>query len=160
MATAIESALTEADEPRGRIYAANAAVLRERLRALDAAYRIGLENCRHRTFVSSHAAFRYLAHEYGLTQIAISGLSPEAEPSPRTLAGVADTVKLEGIRYIFFETLIGPELSETIARETGADILPLNPIEGLDDDEISAGMNYFTVMEENLANLKIALECQ
>jgi zinc transport system substrate-binding protein len=64
-----------------------------------------------------------------------------------------------GIKYIFFETLVSPKLADTIAAETGAETLVLNPLEGLPEEDIAQGKNYITVQEENLANLKTALGC-
>jgi zinc transport system substrate-binding protein len=60
---------------------------------------------------------------------------------------------------IFFERLVSPKLSDTVAQETGAKILVLDPLEGITEDELKAGKNYFSKMEENLINLKLALEC-
>ncbi len=76
------------------------------------------------------------------------------------MARVADTARQKHIEYIFFETLVSPKLSETIAREIGARTLTLNPIEGLTDQELKAGKNYISVMKYNLANLRTALACQ
>src|SRR5438874_11697741 len=66
-----------------------AAVLAAKVDALDGEYRVGLSNCARRTFVTSHAAFGYLAARYGLHQVAITGLDPEAEPTARRLASLA-----------------------------------------------------------------------
>ena len=98
--------------------------------------------------------------EYGLNQVSISGLSPDEEPSPQQLAAIADFAKENNVEYIFFESLVSPKLAETIASEIGAETLVLNPLEGLSDEEINSGKNYFTEMQNNLANLKIALECR
>ena len=61
--------------------------------------------------------------------------------------------------YIFFESLISPKLSQTIATEVGAKTLVLDPLEGLSNDDINMGKTYFTVMQDNLKNLQTALEC-
>lgn len=70
---------------------------------------------------------------------------------------IVNYVKANGIKYIFFETLVSPKLSETIANESGAQTLVLNPIEGLTDDEVAQGANYISEMRMNLVNLKYAL---
>ena len=105
-------------------------------------------------------AFGYLAADYGLTQIGIAGLSPDAEPSLKELAGVADFAKANHVKYIFVEALASPKLSDTIAREVGATTLVLNPLEGLTDEELTQGKTYVTEMERNLSNLRTALQCQ
>jgi zinc transport system substrate-binding protein len=53
-----------------------------------------------------------------------------------------------------------PQLAKTIAREIGAQTLVFDPLEGLTDEELAAGKDYASVMRENLANLRIALQCQ
>ena len=131
-----------------------------RLRALDGDLRRGLANCTRRELVTSHAAFAYLAERYGLTQVAITGISPEAEPTPRDLEAVVREVRAIGATTVFFETLVSPRLAETVAREVGAKTAVLDPLEGLDDDEVAAGADYFSVMRRNLAALREALACR
>jgi zinc transport system substrate-binding protein len=132
----------------------------DRLRALDREFRPGLANCEHHEIVTSHAAFGYLAERYGLKQVAITGLSPEAEPTPRDLERVVDEVRAVGATTVFFETLISPRLAETVAHEVGAKTAVLDPIEGLTEKEAAAGEDYFSVMRENLAALRKALGCR
>jgi zinc transport system substrate-binding protein len=131
-----------------------------RLRALDRHYRRGLAHCDRHEIVTSHEAFAYLAERYELRQIAITGLSPEAEPSPGDLANVVDQVRKNGATTIFFETLVSPRIAETVARETHAKTAVLDPIEGLTPDESKRGENYFSVMRSNLASLRLALGCR
>ncbi|MDP2845391.1 MAG: zinc ABC transporter substrate-binding protein, partial [Candidatus Methanoperedens sp.] len=86
------------------------------------------------------------------------GLSPEAEPSPAKIVEIVKIAKENEVKYIFFETLVSPRLSEVIAKEVGAKTLVLNPIEGLSQAEMDEGKTYFTVMRDNLKNLKLALD--
>jgi zinc transport system substrate-binding protein len=130
------------------------------LRALDAEFEDGLADCERHTFVTSHAAFAYLARRYGLKQVAISGLSPEIEPAPRALEGVVREVRRSGATTVFFETLVSPRLAETVAREAGARTAVLNPIEGLTEEQANAGADYFSLMRENLGALREALGCR
>lgn len=130
------------------------------LRELDTEYRQGLAHCARREVVTSHEAFAYLGERYGLRQVAITGLSPEAEPSPRDLQQVVSLVRSTHATTIFFETLVSPRIAQTVAHETGAKTAVLNPIEGLKPDEAKAGENYFSVMRSNLAHLRTALGCR
>jgi zinc transport system substrate-binding protein len=147
------------DPANQKYYEANENALEEKLNNLDADYQKGLTNCQLKDFVTSHEAFGYLAASYGLNQISISGLSPDAEPSPTELAEIVKTVKASNIKYIFFESLISPKLAETIASETGAQTMVLDPLEGLTEEDIANGKNYLTTMEDNLKNLQTALQC-
>ena len=130
-----------------------------RLQELDAEYRSGLADCARHEIVTSHEAFAYLAQRYGLEQIPITGLSPEAEPQPADLAHVVQLVEERGVTTIYYETLVSPRIAETVARETGATTAVLDPIEGLTKDEIAAGDDYFTRMRANLRALEEGLGC-
>lgn len=141
-------------------YVSNANNLISELIELDNRYSSELRNCKSRSIVVSHDAFSYLASDYNLKQVAISGLSPDEEPSLKEISEVADFAKKNNIKYIFFESLVSPKLSQTIADEVGAKTLVLNPIEGLSEEELVAGKNYLTIAQDNLHNLKTALECQ
>jgi zinc transport system substrate-binding protein len=159
MADRIEQGFARADPDHATDYASNAARLTARLTGLDAAYRTGLSHCAAREIMTSHAAFGYLASAYGLTQIPIAGLSPDAEPSPRQLADVARFARDHHVTTIFFERLVSPKFAETIAAEVGAQTMVLDPIEGLAKDDLAAGRDYFSVMHHNLTNLEAALRC-
>lgn len=129
------------------------------LDALDAEFARGLRACERREIVTSHAAFGYLADRYDLTQVPLTGLSPEAEPSAKDIARLATEVEKEGATTVFFETLVSAKLAETVAREAGAETAVLNPLEGLTSEEENDGADYFSVMRENLAVLREALGC-
>jgi zinc transport system substrate-binding protein len=152
---AIARAIADAlEEPEG------ADALVADLKELDAEFRAGLATCERREIVTSHAAFGYLADAYDLEQIPLTGVSPEAEPSAQAVEELVDDVREEGATTVFFETLVSPELAETVAREADAETAVLNPLEGLTEDEIEDGADYFTVMRENLAALREALGCR
>ncbi len=151
----IEAALVEVDPAGAEGYASRAADYRGRLVELDGELRDGLATCGQRTIVTSHQAFGYLARRYGLEQVAISGLSPDAEPDPRRLAELTDLVRSRGVTTIFTEELVSPKVAETLAREAGVETAVLNTIEGVEDDD----EDYFSLMRENLAALRTALGC-
>src|SRR5438105_1007466 len=95
---------------------AAAGALVTRLHALDGEFRGGLAHCARRDIVTSHAAFGYLAQRYGLRQIAITGLTPEAEPAPRDLQRVVGLVRRTHATTVFFETLVSPRIARTVGR--------------------------------------------
>jgi zinc transport system substrate-binding protein len=131
-----------------------------RLRALDGELRRGLSDCARDEIVTSHAAFGYLAERYGLKQVAITGIAPEVEPTPRALEDVVRRVRAARATTVFFEKLVSPRLAETVAREVGARTAVLDPLEGLTEEEIATGADYVSVMRENLAALREALGCR
>jgi len=147
--------LTVIDPDGASEYAANAAALNQRFADLDAAYATGLASCETDTFVTAHEAFGYLADRYGLHQVGISGIDPEAEPSPARLAAVEKIVRDKHVSTIFFESLVSPKVSETLANDLGITSAVLDPIEGLADP----ADDYFSVAERNLDALRMALSC-
>jgi zinc transport system substrate-binding protein len=138
--------------------AANA--LARDLRGLHEDAEEGLADCERRELVTSHAAFTYFADRYGLEQVPIAGVSPEAEPTPRQLEEVVEHVRETGATTVFFETLVSPRIAATVARETGAQTAVLNPLEGLTAEEVREGEDYLSVMRDNLAALRTALGCR
>lgn len=157
---AIKEALIARDAAAQAVYAEGSDAYIEDLRALDAAYRTELASCKLHSIVTSHNAFSYMGQRYGFETIALTGISPEVEPSSRRLAEIASLVKARGIKHIFFETLVSPKLAQTLAAEAGAEPLVFNPLEGLTDEERASGADYLSIMRQNLENLKIAMQCQ
>ena len=173
----VADALSEADPANESTYDANAhahvakidrvsiVLVREqdgyvaKIEALDDDFRAGLADCERTTIVTSHEAFAYLAESYGLTEVGITGLSPEAEPSAQRLAEIKDLVEREGITTIFAEELVSPKVAETLAEEAGVTVEVLDPLESLTDDQVAAGEDYVSVMRENLDILRGALGC-
>ena len=127
-------------------------LLKSELAALDQSFIAGLRECSSRTMVTSHAAFGYLARDYNLTQVPVAGISPEEEPSPKTIADIISLIKKDKITALFSEPLVSPKLINTIAAETGAKTYLLHPLESLSEDETSLG--YVGVMKQNLTYLR------
>ncbi|WP_145047716.1 metal ABC transporter substrate-binding protein [Paenibacillus xylanexedens] len=153
----IEAGLTEAAPEYAEQFKQNADAYVAKLETLDTDFKAAVTDSKRKDFITQHAAFGYLAQEYGLQQVPIAGLSPEQEPSAAQMASVIDFAKEHQVKTIFFETLVSSKVSETIANEVGAKTAVLNPIEGLTEDELAAGMDYISVMRQNLEALKLAL---
>jgi zinc transport system substrate-binding protein len=129
------------------------------LRRLDDEYRQALATCERRVLVTTHASFGALAARYGLEQISLAGRSPEVEPSPRDLERLVEQVRASGATTVFAEPLVSSRLAETVARETGAQVASLDPIEGLSQERLDDGEDYLSVMRDNLETLREALGC-
>ncbi len=160
MASRIAEAMSDADPDRAARYAERTADYAIRLSELDEAYRAGLEGCETHTVVyGGHYAFGYLAHRYDLEYEAAQGFSPDAEPSASGLSALVEQVRSRGLSHIFSETLGSPKIAETVARETGAEVLELNPAGNLPKDAFENGTTFFDIMESNLEKLEIGLGC-
>lgn len=156
IAAAVAAQFSASDPAHAGAYADRLAKLQADLAELDMEYATGLKTCQRHEIVTSHAAFGYLADRYHLTQIALSGLDPSVEPTAQQLAGVATLAREKGATTIFYETLVSPKISETIAREVGAQAAVLDPIEGL---QAGTSGDYLSVMRTNLTALQKALGC-
>jgi zinc transport system substrate-binding protein len=133
--------------------------VRERLRSLDTDYRRGLSQCACTVLVTSHAAFGYLAHEYGLKQVPIAGVTPEREPNPKTLQSIAEVAKQQNVTTVFFEDALPNKLSPTVADEIGAQVSLLSALEFDPRGSLGTDQNYLTVMSANLGRIKKDLQC-
>lgn len=154
VATRLGERLAAADPAHAQGYRDRAARAAADLTALDRELTAGLSRCSTRAIVTSHAAFGYLADRYKLHQISISGLDPDAEPSPARLAEVAKVARQEKVNTIFTETLVNPKVAEILAQEVGARTAVLDPIESP-----PASGDYPAAMRRNLTVLQSALGC-
>jgi zinc transport system substrate-binding protein len=159
MVEEVRAGLARAAPEDASAFRTNADVFSQELSRLADDYRSGLAACERTLIVTNHAAFGYLADEYGLTQDAIAGLAPDAEPSAQRLAELKDLVERHGVTTIFTEDLVSPKVAETLAGEAGVRTAVLHTIEGLTDEEVAAGDDYGSQMQENLSTLRTALGC-
>jgi len=158
--TNIRDGLSQADPADAAYFKQNAAAYVAKLRALDKAFKTGLDSCQTHTVITSHATFGYLGKRYNLDVHSIAGITPDEEPSAAKLAELSKLVTSQNIKYVFFESLVSPKLADTIAQETGAKTVVFDPIEGLSDEAQKQGQNYLSVQQQNLANLRHALACR
>ena len=156
----IRDAFVAADPANADAYRRRAAELIVELTALDAEFAESLGACTHEHFVTSHAAYGYLAAQYGLEQIAVAGLSADVAPSPQRLAQVTDRVTELGLGHVLVEPVLSDRLAQTIARETGIELLAVHAIGSVTDNELEVHGDYFGLMRDNLASLRTALECE
>ncbi|MFJ5232158.1 metal ABC transporter solute-binding protein, Zn/Mn family [Kitasatospora sp. NPDC088391] len=154
VAKSVGAGLAAADPANAAEYQRNTDALVDRLASLDQEFRDGLKSVDTRTFITSHAAFGYLADHYGLDQVAINGVDPEAEPTPSRLAAIQQAAKENGATTVFFESLVSPKLATTMAGDLGLKTAVLDPLEGIKEPDKN---DYFSVMRQNLANLRTAL---
>ena len=155
VAKAVASKFSEVDPANSETFESNLSAFVTKLENLDEKFVSGLASCERDLIVTSHAAFGYLADAYGLNQEAISGLSPESEPTPKRLNEIGKEARADGTTTIFFETLASPKVAQTLADDLNIEAAVLDPIEG-----ISEGQTYFSIMESNLKALQKALNCK
>ena len=146
--------LSEVDPDSAAGYRDRARQTAEKLELLDAQLKAQLSTCQRKDLVTTHTAFSYFAARYGLQQLAISGTSPEAEPSPGKVAEVARTAKQRGVTTVFAEPGDAGGVAATVAREIGGRTAVLDPVE-----TVGAGGDYLSVMRRNADVLRDGLGC-
>lgn len=155
VAEGVGKAFEKADPKNAADYRKNTAALVKELDALNTRFKDGLAHTKSKVFITTHAAFGYLAERYGLTEEAINGLDPESEPSAARVKGLENMAKADGVTTVFYETLVSDKTAKTIAADAGLKTDVLDPIEGITAK--SRGKDYFSVQESNLKALQTAL---
>jgi zinc transport system substrate-binding protein len=140
---------------------ANAAAYKKRLAELDGRFKQGLSTCRTRSFLhGGHYAFAYLARRYGLDYLSAYGSTADSEPTPRRMMELVQNIRKNQLKYVFSEELLSPRVAETIARETGAQVLKLHGGHNISREDMEGGISFVNLMEQNLLNLQKGLECR
>ena len=139
---------------KAKIFEKNSQKYINNLRKLDNEFSEVLNNANIKEFVTQHAAFGYLARDYGLKQIPIAGLNPDQEPSASRLAELKKYVVDNKVKYIYFEEVNSDKFAKTLANEAGVQTAILNPLESLTQKQIDRGENYISIMKNNLISLK------
>lgn len=155
----IKVALVENDPANEEFYEANAIEYVKKIKDLDSKINSELSKCRQREFLVFHRAFTYFAQRYNLTQLAVLGLSPEAEPTPKDVAKIVESARSMNIQVVYTEPTIDPRLAETIAKEITGQVLTLNPIENVSKEDFAHEKTYISIMEENLTSLLKGMGC-
>ena len=155
VAEALEASFAKIDPANANDYKAGLDKLKTALTGVDNQYKQGLSSCQHKTFITSHAAFGYMAERYGLTQASISGIDPETEPSPAEMANIKSVVEKTGVKTIFTEELVSDAPAKAIAAETDAKTSVLSPLESKPERG-----DYTDAMTSNLERLRSAMVCK
>lgn len=156
----ITKVLVLKDPSNKSFYETNSQNYKLRLNKLDQDYQTGLSHCQKKEIIyGGHYAFGYLASKYNLQYISAQGISPDSEPTAQDLISLVNQIKKNDINYIFYEELSSPKIADVIAQETGANLLMLNSAHNISKDQLAQNLSFITIMENNLSNLRIGLEC-
>ena len=153
----ISEGIMSVDKENSDYYKKNTEDYGNQLTELHESYVSTLKDAKNRKFVTQHTAFSYLAHEYDLEQVAISGLSPDQEPTPKELKGIQDLVKDENIQVIYTESSASEKIAKTISDATGAKLAVLNPMESVSKENRQKGEDYISIMKANLEALSLSI---
>jgi zinc transport system substrate-binding protein len=154
--TNILNGLIKADPNDQEYFTSNAEKYIAKLDALNSEISDVAAHAKTRYFVTFHEAFAYFARRYNLTQISIAGPFEE-EPTPGDISNVVATINGYRLCYVGYESLENPSISQSIASQTHATLILMDPIEGLSQSDQTAGKNYLTKMQDDLGSFKLAL---
>ncbi|TLG76708.1 metal ABC transporter solute-binding protein, Zn/Mn family [Culicoidibacter larvae] len=158
MAENIKNELVRKLPEQAATFETNFAALKAELATLNDEFTTGLAPYAEDTFFVTHAAYGYLADEYHLHQVSLSGLSADSELSSAQLVEIAEQLKAHNTKYILAEENVSNKQADVLASELGISTLPIYNLETLTQAEIDGGQTYFTLMRENLKNLQEALK--
>lgn len=158
LASSIKEALIAKMPDEKEALEKNFDLLEDDLLELDERFKEMAANAETKTYFVSHAAFGYIADEYGLKQVAIAGLNSQSEPSQKQLAQIVEQAKDVNVQYILFEQNVSSKLTEVVRKEIGAKSLVLHNLGVLTQEDITNDETYFTLMERNLHVLEQALQ--
>ncbi|XJS10380.1 metal ABC transporter solute-binding protein, Zn/Mn family [Aerococcaceae bacterium WGS1372] len=149
----VRDALIEVDPANAEHYEANAQQLVDELLALDQEFEEGLQSLSNRTMVVQHEAFGYLAHAYDLKQVAITGLMTNTEPSAQQLVEISKFIAENNVETIYIDPATSTSISEAVADTTGVKLRPLRTLESVSTEEMEQGIDYLSIMRDNLNQL-------
>ncbi len=111
-----------------------------------------------RLLVTSHDSLGYLAEAYGfkVVGLVIPSLAPDVEPSAEHVSEVIEAVRENNVPVVFGETTVSDRLAQTIARETGAELVQL--YSGSMDVEGSGADTYLGMVRTNVERIVEALK--
>lgn len=149
----VRDALIELDSANEAVYQANAEALIAELEVLNQEFEEQLAQLDDRRIVVQHAAFGYLTHAYDLEQVAIAGISSTQEPSAQALASMQDFIKSEQISVVYVEPSLDQAIANTVTSISDVELRPLRTLETVSADEMAEGIDYFSIMRDNLVEL-------
>lgn len=117
----IAAGLIAVDPAQAAIFQKNADALKLQFRALDAdlTASIGILPSDKKRVLTSHDAFQYFGHAYGVQFIGVQGVSTESEPSAQDLKNIVEQIKAGKINAVFIENMNDPRFIESLAADTG-----------------------------------------
>ena len=148
--------LIKADPTDSQYFTQNANAYNAQLDNLNSLAINATTNTSTKVFVTFHEAFAYFANQYNVTQLAISGPFEE-EPTPSDIQNVITAINQNHLKYVGYESLENPAISQSIGSQTNATLINMNPIEGLTTAQKAAGDNYISLMKQDIANIHLAL---
>ena len=141
----IKNTLVQLDEKNKDYYEENYNKFKEELETVYNEYKPKFDTLSKKNFITGHAAFGYLCRDFGLTQKSVENLFAEGEPTPKQLEDLVKFCGENNIKTVFSESLASPKVSQTLAKEVKAEVVPILTLESKED-----GKNYIEAIKYDL----------
>lgn len=132
----------------------------EMLDRLDRSYKNALQSCSLDTIITNHNAFSYLSSKYGFNIKTLSGLSPEAEVSPKDVIRTMKDIQTNNVAVVFFEDFGSDKAMKSLAEQVNVKVDSLHPLGNITKDDVEKNYTYEDIMLRNLEKISGALHCQ
>lgn len=155
----ITSELEKLSPKNKELYRANRDKYIKMLIQLDAEYTKQLRSCEIRNVIINHNSLSYLANNYSFEAESLSGLSPEAQPSPSDIEHILKEIKKDKVETIFYENFINAKVMHSISKDSNVGAEVFSPLGNITADQADANATYESLMLENLEKLTKAMKC-
>ena len=146
--------------PKNReIYLQHRDIYLKMLQKLDENYSKKLKTCKVHHLILNHNSMGYLADRYNFHSESLSGLSPDAQPTPYDIKRILHEIEENSVNTIFFENFVNAKVIKTIARDTGIKVEVIESLGNITADEAKLHLSYEDLMYKNLEKLSKALKC-
>jgi zinc transport system substrate-binding protein len=129
------------------------------LQGLDEAYKKALSSCKVRNVILNHNALGYLANRYHFHSESLSGLSPEAVPSPSDIKRILLEIQKDNVDTIFYENFVNARVIDSIAKDANVTVGVIQVLGNITADQAAKNATYKQLMYENLKKLSKAMQC-
>jgi len=159
-AISISEELINLNPQKKKNYEENKNLYISKIKKLDNEYKKQLSSCSKETILVNHNAYSYLANRYNFSVEALSGLSPDAMPSAKSMINLIEHIKEHKVKTIFFESFASDKAIKSISNEAKIDVEVLHTLGNITAGESHLNLSYEDIMRENLNKISNALECK
>ena len=152
-AKVIADKLSEIDPDNKDYYMDNYKKIEKELDDMIDEYKEKFDGLDNKDFMVTHKAFSYLARDFGLNQMALTGLMSTGEVNPDVLKDAVNDAKNSNINTIFYEMGGSDKQAKILADEIKGDVAPLNTMEYATDEDLDKDISYQDLVKDNLEAL-------
>jgi len=151
--------ISAVDSKNAKYYHSNAETYINKINRLDKDFEEMFKNAKRNTIVvADRFPFTYFVNDYGLKHYsAYHSCSEDAEPTPKIIAELIDTVNNEKIPLIFHLEFSNKTVATAVSEDTGAELKELHSCHNITKQQLDDGVTYLDLMKQNYKTLKEAV---